>query len=456
LTSDSKISFIALGGAEEIGASCFYLNIDGTGILLDCGIHPQKKGIDALPKFELLENLDLDYVIISHAHQDHIGALPYLVKKFPYVKIICTPQTIEVARLTLHNSVRILTQNESNDDLPKYTHYEVDLLLQSVIDVKYSDTFQLSGFRHNSANPILLKLYDAGHIIGSASILLEYESERIFYTGDIKVSKQFLMNGAKLPEQRVTTLITETTYGNTSNSNLDKLSNEVKRFIASVNKIISNGGSVLIPVFALGKMQELLWMVHSSMAKGKLTEVPIYIGGLGQKIARVYDNNRFKVNYTSTKNELLKIPTQNYFDITDFHKLAKNPCIILASSGMMLEKTVSNNFAKFWLTQESFGICVVGYIDPDTPGYSISKSNKGDTISFNSSEVVIKCEVDRFFFPTHSKREEILKIIERLNPQKIILIHGEEEAKDWIGNNCLKVFDDKRVYSARTLKQINI
>jgi cleavage and polyadenylation specificity factor subunit 3 len=102
------IRFIPLGGAGEIGANCYYLNIEGTGILLDCGMHPQKLGLDALPKFDLIEELPVDFVLISHAHMDHISSLPYLVQKHPYIKIISTPQTRAIAELTLHNSVSII------------------------------------------------------------------------------------------------------------------------------------------------------------------------------------------------------------------------------------------------------------------------------------------------------------------------------------------------------------
>ena len=102
--------FLPLGGAGEVGANCYYLNFSGTGIILDCGVHPQKSGLEALPLFDLIKDSPVDYVLISHAHQDHLGSLPYLVKRHPYIKIIATPQTRALAELTLHNSVAILKQ----------------------------------------------------------------------------------------------------------------------------------------------------------------------------------------------------------------------------------------------------------------------------------------------------------------------------------------------------------
>ena len=169
------IKLIPLGGAEDVGASCYYLFIDGTGILLDCGIHPRKAGIESLPDFEKLNHLPLDAVIISHAHQDHIGGLPFLVKKFPHVKIYSTVQTIEIARLTLHNTVSIFRdQLEDWQSVGLYSHEEVELLLKSVHTPEYKEEFIVRGVRHETNNDIRVSLSDAGHILGSASIMMDF------------------------------------------------------------------------------------------------------------------------------------------------------------------------------------------------------------------------------------------------------------------------------------------
>ena len=105
------IEFLPLGGAGEIGANSYYLDLDGLGVILDCGMHPQKTGLDSLPKFYLLNNKPTDYVLISHAHQDHLNALPFLIKKFPHLKIITTPQTRAVAELTFNNAISFLVEN---------------------------------------------------------------------------------------------------------------------------------------------------------------------------------------------------------------------------------------------------------------------------------------------------------------------------------------------------------
>ncbi|MBN1301601.1 MAG: MBL fold metallo-hydrolase [Melioribacteraceae bacterium] len=447
------IKFIPLGGAEEIGASCFYLNIDGTGILLDCGIHPQKTGIESLPDFDVLKDLNLDYVILSHAHQDHIGALPFLVSRFPHVRIIATPQTIEIADLTLHNAVNILNDQLSETD--SYTHEDVDLLLRSVYELKYLDTMYIKGMRHYSDLPIRLNFYDAGHIIGSASVLLEYKHDRILYTGDIKLSKQKLLAGAILPEQRVTTLITETTYGSTDTKKMGNLKSETRRFVKSANKILAEGGSILIPVFALGKMQEIFSIISGEIEKGRLTDVPIYTGGIGEKISKVYDNNRYKVNYVNPDFRLSDIKKESYFGINDLSGFGKTPSIVIASSGMILPGTFSYKFAKFWLKQKSFGIFIVGYMDEETPGFRIAQSSRGDIVMLNDGEEIkVECTVEKFFFPTHSNREEIIEIFMQLNPSNVIMVHGEEESKNWIGHRMLEINPSIRLYASRKLNPI--
>jgi len=138
------ISFLPLGGADEIGANCFYLNIFGTGILLDCGIHPRKTGFDSLPYFDLINDLPLDFVLITHAHQDHIGSLPFLVQRFPHVIIYSTTQTKEIAEATLHNAANILAQSTDIDtDFKIYSHDEIDLLVRSISGVNYNEVISL-------------------------------------------------------------------------------------------------------------------------------------------------------------------------------------------------------------------------------------------------------------------------------------------------------------------------
>ena len=452
------ISFLPLGGADEIGASCFYLNISGTGILLDCGIHPRKKGIKALPNFEILNELPLDFVLISHAHQDHIGSLPFLIQKFPHVIIYSTVQTKEIAEITLHNAINILQQNETGEsDFKTYTHEETDLLVRSMREVNYNEFVWLSGIRHHSREEIRVSFKDAGHILGSAGILIEHAGKKLFYAGDVNVTDQAIMKGAGFSGIRnIDTLILETTYGSTDSSKLGTWQSEQLRFAKAANKILHEGGSVLVPVFALGKTQEMVAVVYNLMTEAKLTEANIYTGGIAKQISKLYDRNRFLVNRTDPDLELNVIEQIDLSEITDLNEFKKNPGIVLAASGMMIEGTTSFKLADYWLKQENFGIFIVGYIDEDTPGYKILNSKKGYEIEFGEfgHPQEVKCSIERFYFPSHSKREDLVGIVKQVNPKRVILVHGEHDSKDWVGYNILREYSHIKLNSAENLKSL--
>jgi cleavage and polyadenylation specificity factor subunit 3 len=448
------IQFLPLGGAGEIGANSYYLNINGIGIILDCGMHPQKSGWESLPKFNLLEAKPTDYVLISHAHQDHLNALPFLIKKFPHLKIITTPQTRAVAELTLHNAISILKRQVDESEFEIYSRDEVDLLIKSINYKSYNENFTLNSL--NSKSEVEAEFFDAGHIIGSAGILLTAEGRKIFFTGDIKSSSQTLLPGANLPSEKIDILITETTYGATDSSLLNNWEKEVERFSLSINKVINNGGSVLIPVFALGKLQEMLSTIWLQMQKNKITCVDIYIAGIGNKINLVYDYNRYVVNRNQKELILNEIPQKNLNELKDFEELFKFPCIVLASSGMMVESTNSFMLAKRWLQKKDSAIFTVGYMDSSTPGDVISKARRGDKIQLTERDgkVEVKCEIKNFRFSAHSRREELVSIVKKLDPDEIILIHGEKESINWMGTTILKQYPKKKVYAAENFKEI--
>lgn len=448
--------FIPLGGASDIGASCFYLNINNTGILLDCGIDPRKKGKESLPYFSLIKNEPLDFVFISHAHQDHIGALPFLVQEFPHVIIYSTYQTKEIAEIVLHNALNILAQeNIDQNELRNYTHEEIDLLVKSIRDIDYKKEILLEGFAHNSNEKIKITFLDAGHILGSASIKIEFENEIIIYSGDINLSNQSLMVGAELNDYgKATTLILETTYGATDSSQLGNWLSESNRFAKLANKILHNDGSILVPVFALGKTQEILSTIFSLIEKKKITDANIYTGGVSKEISNVYDRNRYIVNYDKKDLVLRNIPQTNFNEIEDLNYFNKNNGIILASSGMILKNTPSFRFTKYWLNQKKFAIFIVGYIDETAPGYVISKAQKNDSILFDDEPQKVQCTIERFYFSAHSKREELIEIVNKINPEKIILVHGNDEAKNWIGEKILSINSKRKVYSAENFKEI--
>ena len=256
--------------------------------------------------------------------------------------------------------------------------------------------------------------------------------------------------------EKVDILITETTYGTTDSTAINNWEIEVERFSSSINKVINNGGSVLIPVFALGKLQEILSTIWLQMQRNKITSVDIYTGGIGNKINRVYDYNRYVVNTNQKELLLYEIPQKGLNELKDFDDIIKIPSIVLASSGMMLESTNSFMLAKRWLHKKDSAIFTVGYMDPSTPGSIISKARRGDKIKLTERDkkVEVKCEIKNFRFSAHSKREELVSLVKMLDPDKIILIHGDKEAINWMGASILKQYPGKKVYAAENFKEI--
>jgi len=167
------------------------------------------------------------------------------------------------------------------------------------------------------------------------------------------------------------------------------------------NSILHKGGSVLIPVFALGKTRELISLLHHQIKKRKLTEVPIYSGGVSTDISRIYDRNRYLTRRKDKEFEIGNVPKINLLDVDDYNVFKKNPGIVLDSSGMMIERTTSFLFLDFWLSQKNFTIYGVGYMEHITPGFKVMNSKCGEIIQYSEfkPEQKVNCEIERFYFP---------------------------------------------------------
>jgi Cft2 family RNA processing exonuclease len=183
----------------------------------------------------------------------------------------------------------------------------------------------------------------------------------------------------------------------------------------------------------------------------------IYTGGIGIKINRIYDYNRYAVNINEDDLILHDIPQKNIYEINSTEELFKYPSIILASSGMMVENTLSYTLAKRWFSQKDSAIFTVGYMDAETPGHIVANSKKGEKIKLTEAEkeIEVKCEIKNLKFSAHSKREELLEIVNRLKPEKIVLVHGDKEAINWVGASIIKLQKGKKVYSAAVGKKIS-
>ena len=437
---------MALGGGREIGANSFYYGIGVHGILIDAGLHPEKTGWAAFPSLKLLAGNPVDHLLLTHAHTDHLGAIPYVRQSYPDLPIYATSETIELAKIMLSNSASLLPKQHTKDVIDALPNYAV-LALPETIDKMQPLELGTSKIFENSGAKVTY--YPSGHILGAAGVLIEHDGVRIFHTGDTSLHAQRLVAGAQLPEGTVDVLVSESTNGVVDAYLTHSRERELERLTQTINETLAANGSVLIPVFALGKLQEMLVMIGDAIREGKIPKVPIYTGGMGRRISEVYDqflDSRSRTNNVDKTSDIeqSEIPRR---DTLFAGKYFSEPSIVLAASGMMQDGTASYMLAQRWLRHAHFAICFVGYTDPRTPGYTVSHAEHGTRIRFGSMkrDAPVRCKIERFRFSAHARREELLEIVRRLQPKHVILTHGDEKAIGAFGDLIHETFPDMKV-----------
>ncbi len=250
----SRLVLTPLGAALGIGASCFRVEIGPYEVVLDCGTRP--KGSDPLPALEYLKNPDL--LLITHAHQDHIGAVPVFHARYPGVRMICTPGTREIAHVMLTDCLKVQQNNEDSCQLFDRSDLERTLFRLETQPIG-QDFEPLPGLK--------VRFIHAGHIVGAACIYLRYGSRSLLYTGDYNTASSRTTSGLKLAELvQADMLITESTYGADTHPSRKTQETALLNAIASV---VQSGGNVLIPAFALGRAQEILLALRTSAVFGE-------------------------------------------------------------------------------------------------------------------------------------------------------------------------------------------
>ncbi|MEI8134600.1 MAG: MBL fold metallo-hydrolase [bacterium] len=457
-----QIQFLALGGAREIGANSYFYKIGGFGLLVDAGLHPEKTGWDAFPQAQLLDPDSVDSFIITHAHTDHLGGVPFLLQSQPQSRVIATPETTEIAKVMLGNSSSLLPRQhpaEVIERLTNYTEDKLDEILRNIEPRRINNTFFLND-SSESSKQIKCTFHKSGHILGAVGLLLEYNGKRLFHTGDTSLHSQYLIGGADLPSEPVDVVVTECTNGKADAYLSQTREKELERLEASLTKTLEGGGSVLIPVFALGKMQEALAMIWDGMRNKRIPEVDIYTGGMGRRIADIYDKFAFSDSRQRPEEILKDIPQKDLPRREELFsgKYFKTPSIVLAASGMMQTGTSSYMLAQRWLRQKDFSICFIGYTDPRTPGYVVSHAEHGKRIKFGSMkrEVPVRCSIERFRFSAHARREELLEIVARLKPKHVVLTHGDTDAMNAFSELIIDSFPGTKVSAPENGKWYNL
>ena len=433
------MKFINLTRRTEIGANSYYLEANGRGLILDSGMHPKFQGEEALPNLKALGDRRLEAIIVSHSHQDHIGTLPVLMRRQPQARVFMTEPTSEIGNTLLHNSVNVMTRQR--EDLgttlyPLFTHRETDRAADRWQTCALRQPFTLAGERApaNEPDAVSFEFFDAGHVLGSTGILIRAENRTLFYTGDVNFDDQTIAQAAVFPEEKIDILVMECTRGDTPLPATWSRATEEQRFMRAIQDVFTRGGCVLIPVFALGKTQEVLAMLYK-LRREKILDFPIYIGGLSTKISEIYDRRAQMGRRQFPRLQLLDELRPFVLNADTIQDARTRPGRVYAlSSGMMTVKTLSNIFAQQVIDQPRHSVFFVGYADPESPGGILRNARPDDQVTLDPDRPPqpVRCHIEQFQFSAHASRESLIAYAERLAPKKILLVHGDPPAVEWM------------------------
>ncbi len=416
-----------------IGANSLFLQLGELNVLVDCGLNPKKMGRAATPDLSKLRGITLDLIIITHCHLDHIGSLPVVMKEHPNTPVIMTTSSRMLIERMLHNSANVMLRQKEDDNIPDYplfTHDDIDRCGKRIVGLNFGQSKHFRGVKDD----LEVVFHPAGHVAGAAAVELHYKHRAIFITGDVLFENQRTLAGAKFPAGHYDTLITETTRGNTERAVGKERVHEIARLVTSINDTIQRGGSFLIPVFALGRMQEILAVIHDARKFGRLVACPIFASGIGMDLADYFDEITRKTRHLQFNRAIIKDlkikPTPRKLVAGED---PQQNALYIISSGMMVEKTPSYTLASGLVGHARNTIGFVGYCDPETPGGQLLAAKPGDQFVFETAHVKakIKAHVERFELSGHADRDELLEFAVQTGARSIVLTHGDPDARAW-------------------------
>jgi len=432
------VLFTNLTRGNEIGANSYLLDFGDDGrVVLDAGMHPQHDGAKALPDLDKLKLDSVDAIFVTHAHHDHIGALPVMLREQSHARVFMSEPTYLLAQPLLHNSVEIMKKQRAEKriiEYPLYSHRDVDQQAHVWQAVGLGRSWSLRGYPDPEHEALSFRMHDAGHILGSVGIEFNHRGRRVLYTGDVNFRDQTLMRAAEFPERDIDTLIVETTRGAQATPEGFSRRGQLEALTQAIVDTFEGGGSVLIPVFAMGKTQETLAELYRLQRRGVIPTNPIFIGGLSRSFTIVYDKMAGRSVRKQEDLQLLEDIRPQVMDgrLARSHKPRRGH-VYLISSGMMTERTLSNFFASEFLAVEKHGIFFIGYCDPDSPAGNLLATPPGKDVVLNNAAgpQPVRCRVEHYDLTAHALREDLLDYILRTSPRVCVLVHGDPPAMEW-------------------------
>ena len=424
----AKLSFY--GAAQEVTGSCFLLESDKTKVLIDCGMFQgsrfnEKRTRELFP----FDPASIDALLLTHAHIDHSGRIPKLVKEGFRGKIYSTPATKELGELMLKDSTGVLgkeAKREGEEIL--YTETDVDKALELWEGKNSHEQIKIGDF---SAT-----FYDAGHILGSAMVAIDFNGERTVFTGDIGNTDTVLQKTTELIEHP-TCFVMESTYGDRVHDNEQK-SLKLERVI---EQTIKRQGVLMIPAFALERTQELLSIISKMMEESQIPLIPTYLDSpLSIKATAIYEKY-LHIPFFKFPNIHFSLTTQESKKIND----VPAPKIIIAGSGMSTGGRILHHERRY-LPDKNSTLLIVSYQAPSSLGRRIQDG--ADNVTIFREKIPVRCRVENISgYSAHADKETLFEFVRAHSDtlKKVFLVHGEPKAsfaliqrlRDYLGVDAL-------------------
>jgi putative mRNA 3-end processing factor len=396
------------GAAQEVGRSCIEIKTGGDRFFLDCGLKFHEAGFDYPAK--IFEVKEVDGVFLSHAHLDHSGGLPFFEHYRMLCPVFCMPETKLITQILLKDSHKIARIKHMHE---AFNNIDLQEVMKHMQPVEYNHPKPFRGITYT--------FFNAGHIPGSASIKIETEGLSLLYTGDYNTRTTELMVPSD-PHSwgHVDVMITETTYGARDLPDRPKLEEE---FIAKVEEVIRRGGRVLVPVFAVGRAQEILIMLSQ-----KSWPVPIYLDGMAKKVTRVVLDE--KSPYVKHRDTLEKLYSKVQLVSSEEHRaqVAQEPGIFISTSGMLQGGPAIHYLESMWSDHKS-AVFLTGYQVKGTNGWLLDNEQMAYIGGYRTK---VQCETHRFDFSGHLSSQDIKDAVLAARPKVLILNHGNRENENSI------------------------
>ncbi len=424
-----RITF--LGGGRQVGRSCILLQTPQSKILLDCGIDPAPSRIEEkfpyldVPEFNIEE---IDAIILSHAHLDHSGLIPYLFKMGYRGPVYMTAPTRDIAALLALDFIGV---SYKQAEKPLFSSTDIKEMVKHTICLNYNEVSDI-------APDIRITLYNAGHALGSAMTHINIGNglHNFLYSGDFKYGRTRLLNPANAIFPRLETAMIEATYGS-KDDNVPPREEAEKLLIDKIKEIIERKGKVLIPELGLGRAQETMLVLEDAMKKDLLPKVPIYINGM------IWDINAIHTAYPDFLNSTIRqmiFQGENPFVSDVFKRVGSaqerkevvegGPCVVLATSGMLTGGSSVEYFKEFASNKHNCLIFVC-YQGSGSLGRQVQDGMKEITMESEGKKENVKVNmeiVSLYGFTAHSGRNELLAFMNRCvpKPKRVVINHGEQ------------------------------